>query len=67
MTAGPGKYNDVATDVRKRTKARAVILAIFGGERGEGFEVQSDPNLLASLPTILRQMADQIERDRCAT
>ena len=64
MTAGPGRYNALATLVRKRAKARAVILAIFQGERGDGFEVQSDPLLLASLPTILRSMADQIERDQ---
>ena len=64
MTTGPGRYYEIATRVRDETQARAVILAIFGGARGDGFEVQSAPALLASLPTILRTMADEIERDK---
>ena len=64
MSLGPGRYNDVCTYVRKRTRARLVILMILDGERGEGFEVQtSDPLLLKTLPKLLRDMADGIEGD----
>jgi len=64
MTIGPGKYNDVCTYVRKRTRARAVILLVLEGSSGEGFEVQTaDPMLLLRLPQLLREIAESIEAD----
>ena len=64
MSVGPGRYNEVCTLVRKRTRARAVVLLILDGDRGQGFEVQTaDPLLLKGLPALLRNMAEAIEAD----
>lgn len=64
MPTGPGIYDDLATIVRKRTNADAVILMVVGGEKGNGFSVQTDLRLLLNLPDILRQMADQLEAEQ---
>lgn len=61
---GPGKYDDEATIVRERTKARGVIVIVLGGDKGNGFAVQSEGlDLTAEMPAFLRAMADQIEAD----
>ena len=43
--------------------ARGVILLIIDGVLGSGFSVQATAEITAGLPTLLRQMADEIERD----
>jgi hypothetical protein len=64
MPVGPGKYDHLASQAREAADARAVLLMIIGGEQGGGFSFQSyDPELILTLPAILRNMADQIERD----
>jgi hypothetical protein len=60
---GPGKYDDLVTDVRKRTNAAGVALIVFGGDKGNGFSVQADATLTPTLPAVLRAMADAIEED----
>lgn len=60
---GPGKYDAVATVALEMTSADCVLVAVLGGVRGSGFSVQGDPALLAHLPRILRDVADQIEKD----
>lgn len=62
MPIGPGKYDDRCTKVREETKAEAVFLAVFGGDRGTGFSVQAPFELAIALPAILRDTADQIEK-----
>jgi hypothetical protein len=62
MPIGPGKYDDLATYVREQSNASGVAVIIFGGTRGAGFAVQGTFEFNASLPSILRQMADEIER-----
>lgn len=57
---GPGKYDRFCTWVRKRTKAKGVVLIVFDGEQGSGFSVQSDPLLLMTLPSVLEFMAKEI-------
>jgi hypothetical protein len=61
MAMGPGKYVDLATAARLSAEAEGVILLIFGGRLGEGFEVQATLPLTLRLPEILRTIADQIE------
>jgi len=39
MTIGEGKYDDLCTIVRERTNARAVLVAVFEGDYGDGFSV----------------------------
>lgn len=60
MPMGGGKYNDETTAVREKTGG-GVLLAVFDGKKGSGFEVQADLMTTARLPQILRQMANEIE------
>lgn len=62
MTAGPGKYDDQATAVRLATGADTVLVLVIGGDRGEGFSVQTrDPTMAREVPNILRTLAAAIE------
>lgn len=63
MPMGPGAYDAECTMVREKTNAAGVILIVLGGERGNGFSCQTNLAVMHSLPEILRNMADQIERD----
>lgn len=63
MALGPGKYDDLATDARKRAKAAAVILVVFDGADGSGFSCQAPAYVVANLPAVLRKLADSIEGD----
>lgn len=64
MSHGPGKYDDECSAARFATRASVAILVIKDGIRGSGFSVQltnlEDAHLL---PSVLRQVADQIEHD----
>lgn len=61
MALGPGKYDNVCTEVREKTKAEGVVLLVIKGELGSGFSVQADLVTTAFLPETLRSMAQQIE------
>lgn len=70
MPMGPGKYDDITTLAREKTKAACVVVLIIGGERGDGFDMQIDAARIRSLPGLtkvivdsLRDMAATIERD----
>lgn len=64
MAVGPGKYDDLCTYVREQAEAELAIVVIGGGNRGEGFCVQSaNADVTAALPKMLRCMADSIEKD----
>lgn len=64
MAQGPGKYDDLATICMELTGAELVMVVVAGGQRGSGFSMQArgpeDARLLAA---VLRQIAEQIERD----
>ena len=65
MPAGAGKYDDLATVVRVQARARGVLVMVIEGALGNGFSVQAtDMKVLAPLPGLLREMADEIERDQ---
>lgn len=63
MPLGPGKYDDLCTQVREAADARAVILIIIQGKFGGGFCVQAPLEIQLELPNILRTLADGIEID----
>lgn len=63
MPVGPGKYDDDCTAILIKHRADGVILAVIGGNLGNGFSVNITSQALARcLPQLLRQMADEIER-----
>ncbi len=61
MALGPGRYDDLATRVRKLAHARAVVVIVIEGDKGSGFSVQTAPEIVLSLPTLLRTVANDIE------
>jgi hypothetical protein len=64
MAIGPGKFDDLATFVREISQAKGVIVAIIGGNHGSGFSVQVEsPALMKTLPELLRDIADNMEKD----
>ena len=63
MAQGPGKYDDLATYVRTESHAQAAIVIVIGGNKGDGFSVQAIGEVTRALPSLLRIMADQIDRD----
>ena len=60
---GPGKYDDVCTEIRERFHAKGVILIIDGGDRGHGFSAQLDIAKTFLIPKALRKIADDMETD----
>jgi len=63
MAYGPGKYDSLATLVRRRARARAVIVLVMQGDHGNGFSVQGDDESMRIIVPLLRTMADDIEKD----
>jgi hypothetical protein len=66
MARGPGKYDGLASLVRRRAEAAGVIVIVLEGKHGHGFSVQAPADVAARLPRLLRQLADQIEKDTSA-
>jgi len=65
MAIGPGKYDDLATYVREKTGAHSVIVVVIGGNKGEGFAMQTDDVvIMMKTPEILRALADEIENSK---
>jgi hypothetical protein len=62
MPVGPGKYDDLATLVRERAQADAVIVIVVGGNKGAGFSCQGPADMTVRLPAALRFVADEIEK-----
>jgi hypothetical protein len=62
---GPGIYNQLATESREAAQAEGVILIVLNGNKGTGFSAQFEsPGMVQDIPSLLRQVADQIEEDR---
>lgn len=63
MAIGPGKYDDLCTYVTEQSGARAVVLIVFGGKRGDGFSVQADIQVAENLPALLHNVATALTAD----
>jgi hypothetical protein len=63
MALGPGKYDKLASDAREKAEAVGVVLIVYEGSKGSGFSVQMPREPMRTLPAVLRQLADDIERD----
>jgi len=62
MPLGPGKYDQLCTIAREAAKAEGAMLIVIHGQFGNGFSVQASAEATVALPSILRQVADSIER-----
>lgn len=58
---GPGKYDDLCTEVRDKAAATGAIVIVFEGRHGYGFSAQLNAVQLRVVPSILRELATQIE------
>lgn len=61
MPMGPGKYDDITTEVRERLGSTGVLVIVLDGVKGPGFSAQLSAEMLTKVPDILRDVADQIE------
>jgi hypothetical protein len=52
--------------VREAAQAKAVIVIVFGGNRGDGFPVQAPITTTAALPDLLESLATLIRADVAA-
>lgn len=60
---GEGKYDGSAEMLLARLDAKAVLVGVIEGNKGNGFSVCTKEALvLVKLPEILRNMADQLEQ-----
>jgi len=64
MLNGPGKYDDLCTEVREKAKALGAIVVVLGGDKGNGFSVQADFKTIATLPELLEVMAAEIRAEQ---
>lgn len=64
MALGPGKYDELCTQVRARANADGVLLIVFNGSNGSGFSAQADIETTLRIPEILEAVAAQIRADR---
>lgn len=60
---GPGKYDDLCTEIMKKVMAQGVIVIIRDGDKGSGFSCQGTMQFIVDIPNALRMVADQIEAD----
>lgn len=63
MALGAGKYDEMTSVMREIARAKGIVVLVFDGNEGSGFSAQMAPELLVTLPAMLRQLADQIEAD----
>jgi len=61
MALGPGKYDDLATELRTKTSAEGVVVLVVNGVKGSGLSAQLSLELTLTLPMMLRDIARQIE------
>lgn len=61
MAFGPGKYDSECTEIMVAEHAEAVLVIVIGGKRGSGFACQATPAITFNLPTILLNVAKEIE------
>lgn len=60
MALGAGKYDDLCTYVREQADAKAAIVIVVGGNKGQGFSCQADLATLLMLPDMLELIAKQL-------
>ena len=60
MPVGPGKYDDLCTEVREQTEAEGVAIIVINGKHGSGFSVQAAEYITLGLPDLLEHMAKDI-------
>lgn len=66
---GPGKYDELCEYVLEKSKGKAAAVIIVDGPHGDGLSVMEGFSLaggryhLGRLPKILREIADEVEKN----
>lgn len=60
MPIGPGKYDDICTEIRERLGAEGVILVVYGADGTSGFSAQLPLGMTLVIPDTLELLAKQI-------
>jgi hypothetical protein len=60
---GPGRYDNLCSHVQMATQAQGIVLIIVNGNLGSGMSVQGLGEVMPSVPDLLRQVANEIEKD----
>jgi hypothetical protein len=57
---------EVADFIRKHTKAQGVVVICFGAPHGPDltYSTKSDPALVLRIPDLLRDVADEVEKQQ---
>lgn len=58
---GPGRYDAQCTEARAACGAKGLILIVWEGSAGAGFEVQGPLEMILQMPGALRDVAAHIE------
>ena len=63
---GPGKHDDLLTEIRERLSIGEVggVMLIVLAPGQNGFSCQADPRTTMAIPDILESVAAQIREDR---
>jgi hypothetical protein len=57
-----GTYDVEARALRENLEALCVAVFVAGGTKGDGFSVVGAEHVVRSLPAVLREVADKLER-----
>jgi hypothetical protein len=59
---GPGKYDDICTEIRERLGAQGVVLVVLNGTRGHGVsqQVMAKPETVKPLMAALAGMLNEV-------
>lgn len=65
MAIGPGKYDDLCSEVRQKSDADAAFIIVINGNKGSGFSCQilGHMNNIINIANILEEMAKEIKSD----
>lgn len=60
----PGKYDAECEAAFRSCEAQGCLLLIIGGKKGHGFSAVLSSEIVDGVPTMLRNMANEIESQR---
>jgi hypothetical protein len=60
---GASKYDGECQALQEATSGKLVLIMIVDGNKGNGIACRGLPSLIVQVPQLLRQYADQLERE----
>lgn len=66
MSNGAGIYDEDCGNVREKNNASGVLLIVLGGDKGNGFSIQAEGNIIQNVPEMLESIAKELRSDLVA-